>query len=319
MRPRALYRSTKAGASTPATRESAAASVVLSRRSTKAGASTPATPRLAALAARGVSLAQRRPERQPRRHPVDYVTMDEFVDAQRRPERQPRRHSPRGEPAHRVGRRSTKAGASTPATLVRCQRENDARCQRSTKAGASTPATPRQRPAVSTTIGLAQRRPERQPRRHSVLEFCVRIWSAAQRRPERQPRRHSDIERGGGVDECRSTKAGASTPATLEMVPVSTTDPCAAQRRPERQPRRHNLPRMMHSQEHVRSTKAGASTPATHGGELGSNHVEHGRSTKAGASTPATQLNRRGLAHRPARSTKAGASTPATRAWRPRQ
>ena len=108
----------------------------------------------------------------------------------------------------------------------------------------------------------------------------------------------------------RSTKAGASTPAT--PVSPSAHDLVSAQRRPERQPRRH-CPSSVRFPRPVRSTKAGASTPAT----LPPSYREVSspviRSTKAGASTPATPVTRLTGVEGQHRSTKAGASTPATR------
>ena len=157
--------------------------------------------------------------------------------AQRRPERQPRLHlfHARHEPSDEV--RSTKAGASTPATRGRPRRRTDHPGHRSTKAGASTPATllharsMHRKPNAlnegrSVNPGytrklphdrrgarlVAQRRPERQPRLHHG-ENIRQAFADAQRRPERQPRLHP--------------------PRRPERQP-------RAQRRPERQPRRHS-------------------------------------------------------------------------------
>ena len=160
-------RSTKAGASTPATHELLLIRIGILRRSTKAGASTQATRMGSPRVLPDVVSAQRRPERQPRRHePWRGRTKETPRVAQRRPERQPRRHPvslPRlatGPWALNEGRsvnpgdtqdgadmparrsiRSTKAGASTPATPVRGHPELAFGPARSTKAGASTPAT----------------------------------------------------------------------------------------------------------------------------------------------------------------------------------
>ena len=88
------------------------------------------------------------------------------LSAQRRPERQPRRHTPSGRRGGELAEALNEGRSVNPGdTQAAARGVHDDRA-RSTKAGASTPATPRQRPAVSTTIGLAQRRPERQPRRH---------------------------------------------------------------------------------------------------------------------------------------------------------
>ncbi len=93
-------------------------------------------------AATGVFGAQRRPERQPRRHPTHASAASCSKPAQRRPERQPRRHPLSLPHARRRCRRSTKAGASTPATPGRASHDAGRWRARSTKAGASTPATP---------------------------------------------------------------------------------------------------------------------------------------------------------------------------------
>ena len=133
--------------------------------------------------------------------------------AQRRPERQPRRHEFVRVLEHPAHQRSTKAGASTPATHLDPRRLAPV-SSRSTKAGASTPAT-----------------------------------------------------QGSGAQACRrrlrSTKAGASTPATLDTMSCSDFGFMNAQRRPERQPRLHVLGRRGGRRPDARSTKAGASTPAT--------------------------------------------------------
>ena len=90
------------------------------------------------------------------------------------------------------GARSTKAGASTPATRRCFWWTRFATRHRSTKAGASTPATP------------------------PVYGSAAALCSTAQRRPERQPRRHRRGRGEGDGIHPRSTKAGASTPATRE-------------------------------------------------------------------------------------------------------
>ena len=162
--------------------------------------------------------------------------------AQRRPERQPRLHlfHARHEPSDEV--RSTKAGASTPATRGRPRRRTDHPGHRSTKAGASTPATPSSRPQHAQKTQRAQRRPERQPRLHP---------QAAARSPRCAG---SSLNEGRSVNPgytrhgenirrsvCRrSTKAGASTPATPATNAATGTVRPGAQRRPERQPRRHS-------------------------------------------------------------------------------
>ena len=147
----------------------------------------------------------------------------------------------------------------------------------------------------------------------------------------------------GGLCRPRSTKAGASTPATPWEVPAARVA-----RGPLNEGRSVNPgytpgQRVHFRRDHVRSTKAGASTPATH--PVSWTHVcaTRPRSTKAGASTPATRSPRwgprrsipalnegrsvnpgytrdafGGVAQINGRSTKAGASTPATQAARRR-
>ncbi len=161
------------------------------------------------------------------------------TSAQRRPERQLRRHSPTA---------YSTASAHSPLNEGRSVNSGDTpnlaeqvalAVGRSTKAGASTPATPFGVPSMKSDSGPAQRRPERQLRRHQLipLYMYVKVYGA-QRRPERQLRRHVTLGPGPVGERGRSTKAGASTPATLKTVGfagvVST-----AQRRPERQLRRH--------------------------------------------------------------------------------
>ena len=108
--------------------------------------------------------AQRRPERQPRRHSTMIGHGSCTICAQRRPERQPRRH-------------------------------------------------PRQKVCIHCAT-VAQRRPERQPRRHLWALGRLNSEVRAQRRPERQPRRHVAADASCELHRARSTKAGASTPAT---------------------------------------------------------------------------------------------------------
>ena len=118
-------------------------------RSTKAGASTPATPRRERAVVFACQTAQRRPERQPRLHDTTIrFQHGHAINAQRRPERQPRLHVPvLSRPMQRL-HRSTKAGASlnegrsvNPGDTCRGSRNRRKNSERSTKAGASTPAT----------------------------------------------------------------------------------------------------------------------------------------------------------------------------------
>ena len=234
-------RSTKAGASTPATREPVAQVHPLVVRSTKAGASTPAT------------LQCERPHLQ-------------------------------------AVVRSTKAGASTPATRARVGRVGQAE-DRSTKAGASTPAT-LAGGEVGQRFDTAQRRPGHQPRRHAKTAAGSLAGGGALNEgrginpgdtpslPPARPRTITTLNEGRGINPgdthtqeevClhharRSTKAGASTPATL--VSGNAADAArkaGAQRRPGHQPRRHQRLEQRRRAVERRSTKAGASTPATLG------------------------------------------------------
>ena len=360
---RAQARSTKAGARTPATPGTAGRALQGARRSTKAGARTPATRRWSAGSARpGGALnegrganpgdtgdltagpsqrlrAQRRPGREPRRHTPSAAATCCSSPAQRRPGREPRRHLPARMQDRALGRRrSTKAGARTPATrcrpperLRRAEPLNEGRGanpgdtrlfrvarlrhrRRSTKAGARTPATQVHHRLLPPAHCAAQRRPGREPRRHgpdgSKSITCSRL---AQRRPGREPRRHPAARpswcRGPGpLNEGRGANPGDT-------------------RRAARSPRSRS----------TRSTKAGARTPATPadalmkdgwlcpaqrrpGREPRRHRLIHrdaqqlgDRSTKAGARTPATRDRpRAGDRDRGDRSTKAGARTPAT-------
>ena len=168
--------------------------------------------------------------------------------------------------------RSTKAGASAPATLGLAGAVPDRAHARSTKAGASAPATPPEQ--AKRTVLDGHRRPLNEGRGVSpgdtgdIGGAKIRVQYHAQRRPGRQPRRHSrrrSLQLAGAPE--RSTKAGASAPCdtfrrqacNLAELPhplnegrgVSpgdtssgrTSESCrrrsGAQRRPGRQPRRH--------------------------------------------------------------------------------
>ena len=188
-------------------------------------------------------------------------------------------------------RRSTKAGAQTPATRHN-QRSAVSVHERSTKAGAQTPATPEADSSVASSSQIAQRRPEHKLRRHPLC-LCVREH----------------------IDEGRSTKAGAQTPATPVVTARSLIMPFSRSTKAGAQ-----TPATLLESENVdvgfflRSTKAGAQTPAT--------HLLHSRAPHVAVIAqrrPEHKLRR----HRPSkptlqpgghRSTKAGAQTPATRA-----
>ena len=150
-RAHARPRSTKAGASAPATPEDRTCyyNPLRRRRSTKAGASAPATParmrscdpRLCASAlneGRGISPGDTH------RPPIRTRSVS-VAHAQRRPGHQPRRHAQR--PARRYARVScstlNEGRGISPGDTYRAFTAGDiVRCLRSTKAGASAPATP---------------------------------------------------------------------------------------------------------------------------------------------------------------------------------
>ena len=213
-------------------------------------------------------------------------------------------------------RRSTKAGAETPATVGELERE------------------------VLGGSGHAQRRPGPKPRRQRPVRSHPANILAAQRRPGPKPRRQGPGRRSGaGASLARSTKAGAETPATAARVSSSSatrgyrstkagaetpaTDaglPVVIQGAPRalnegrgRNPGDSRSPAQRRGDRRPRSTKAGAETPATGDVAAAVDDERPGRSTKAGAETPATAayLERYG-APSEERSTKAGAETPAT-------
>ena len=192
----------------------------------------------------------------------------------------------RASPSSAYQLRSTKAGARTPATpglaesaLADAATLNEGRganpgytrdsprdcetSERSTKAGARTPATLVGADGADHRLP-AQRRPGREPRRHSGPPSSIQPWGrtlnegrganpgdtlrraglsgkpvGAQRRPGREPRRHGDRLRVPLLPLPRSTKAGARTPATLRGRTGDDAIPIDAQRRPGREPRRH--------------------------------------------------------------------------------
>ena len=199
-------------------RESAGAGVWRGFRSTKAGASTPATHAARAGNSPAHMCAQRRPGHQPRRHTVDRVTVHETDNAQRRPGHQPRRHVQGDRRAAAVVERSTKAGASTPATpaelpqrrtgLKRAQRRPGHQPRRHAGTGRQArgsdaalnegrginPGDTPSHTANSSPFRIAQRRPGHQPRRHPAPpENCTSGTTSAQRRPGHQPRRHRSL------------------------------------------------------------------------------------------------------------------------------
>ena len=233
-------------------------------------------------------IAQRRPGREPRRHPdirrqparapttlnegrganpgdtsAFMATIARPGFAQRRPGREPRRHFGRQRQGlAAVVDRSTKAGARTPATLANRSRFRDAFEPLNEGRGANPGDTPPWRCSC--------------PRRRTLNE------GRGANPGDTTPGHHRGMAR-----RLRSTKAGARTPATRGGPIAVATAIAPAQRRPGREPRRHRLRRDSRRRGPRRSTKAGARTPATHPGAVGVG-LHRDRSTKAGARTPAT-------------------------------
>ena len=263
--------------------------------------------------------------------------------AQRRPERQPRLHFLWRVEASEQVRRSTKAGASTPATHVGRWHPGHTR-RRSTKAGASTPATPDQSADRCRVPDSLNEGRSVNPGYTYPPWYDMQNCHCAQRRPERQPRLHLQaVHVQVHRHVRRSTKAGASTPATRlstmsglsnvvaialnegrSVNPGYTWPPSelimqnchCAQRRPERQPRLHLQARPRPGASSCASLNEGRSVNPgyTRDIDLHVRQPRQSRSTKAGASTPATRIPRStAWTCRLHRSTKAGASTPATR------
>ena len=134
-------------------------------RSTKAGARTPATPGPVGSRSPCCPSAQRRPGREPRRH------------VQRRRGRQRRTSLNEGRGANpgdthyyrfrfRLRFRAQRRPGREPRRHIGNDGESSEGCRRSTKAGARTPATPPPVRVTSESSESAQRRPGREPRRH---------------------------------------------------------------------------------------------------------------------------------------------------------
>ena len=260
-------RSTKAGASTPATPGRGPAGRPRQPRSTKAGASTPATPDLRELLVDLVDSAQRRPERQPRRHKRRWIgntpeptTLNEGRSVN------PGDTCREANPNRNQCLRSTKAGASTPATPGTGWCRNAPRASPLNEGRSVNPGDTAGTDAVFSDVGTdAQRRPERQPRRHCPPASCTTSLTPALNEGRSvNPGDTAAFRAGVLIETRRSTKAGASTPATRATIgasgarqktlnegrsvnPGDTRRSCSAaaltatnaQRRPERQPRRH--------------------------------------------------------------------------------
>ena len=193
------------------------------------------------------------------------------------------------------------------------------RRRRSTKAGAETPATPASDVTMYSSDEPAQRRPGPRPRRHrSLVNQTSARFSDAQRRPGPRPRRHWQSPSPHLTNCTRSTKAGAETPATHlwstlhsmrnDRSTKAGAETPATRRRPAR-PRRSpgtlnegrgrdpgdtgNFGRGRRRLQD-RSTKAGAETPAT----LAASAGRSGRSLRAlnegRGRDPGDTANRRG-------------------------
>ena len=308
-------------------------------RSTKAGARTPATPARRSWSVREPSAlnegrgthpgdtsgraqvprrfrrssdAQRRPGHAPRRHATTLRPASIFRIAQRRPGHAPRRHAPDVPDVHPTqGARSTKAGARTPATPGlpgapyagsfalnegRGTHPGDTwrrpgpfgRLRRPLNEGRGThPGDTHSSIAIASTPILAQRRPGHAPRRHVYYKFSGFQVFGAQRRPGHAPRRHPVVpriirDRGGALNEGRGTHPGDTPPPGGE-----TQRLCVAQRRPGHAPRRHSRSVTL------TTTRCGAQrrpghAPRRHPPGGAGRSADRGRSTKAGARTPAT-------------------------------
>ena len=208
-----LPRSTKAGARTPATRRRRPRPGPSSSRSTKAGARTPATHARRTGRWAIPRIAQRRPGREPRRHMCcSVVVISHLLRSTKAGARTPAT-PPRSRDRARCYARSTKAGARTPATPRRQQRQAQ-RPVRSTKAGARTPATHARAHRRDGGVVRSTKAGARTPATLAGLGRTSSLSLPAQRRPGREPRRHSGCFGARGRRRSRSTKAGARTPAT---------------------------------------------------------------------------------------------------------
>ena len=239
-----------------------------------------------------VLLAQRRPGPKPRRQPsASASTRSRAMRAQRRPGPKPRRQFVTGAPSitggnpaqrrpgpkprrqrvrrglrvfHRV-RRSTKAGAETPATVptpattismvgISAQRRPGPKPRRqagdrvpesglcggrSTKAGAETPATATPFRAVLAGVTTAQRRPGPKPRRQPPLS--APCWPGSPPLNEGRGRNPGDSPRSPSRCSAISTPLNEGRGRNPGDRPVSTHDRSRsrdAQRRPGPKPRR---------------------------------------------------------------------------------
>ena len=208
--------------------------------------------------------AQRRPGREPRRHarrptgptpparslnegrganPGDtvhaFINSASSGDAQRRPGREPRRHVDDVLHSPRRDRRSTKAGARTPAT--RPGRPPPSPCRGPLNEGRG--ANP------GDTRGRA----------YSWARSRGALNEGRGANPGDTPTRAAPRRPGPALNEGRGANPGDTRRGVRARV-----DGLHAQRRPGREPRRHATRGGADEEVVARSTKAGARTPATH-------------------------------------------------------
>ena len=225
---------------------------------------------------------------------------------------------------------------SNPSDTGRARRGAHTRPRRSTKAGARTPATRVVPSATRCAPDHAQRSPGLEPQRHPPCSpTCSRSSRSLNEgrgsNPSDTPARRGSRESPPSLNEVRGSNPSDTSPHTLAARSAHPLNegrgsnpsdtgvlgqhqhgPAIAQRRPGLEPQRHRGPGSASARAGHRSTKAGARTPATPRA-LPAAASRRARSTKAGARTPATPLRGGREPDRAPRSTKAGARTPATR------
>ncbi len=216
------------------------------RRSTKAGASAPATPFDPRRVPYHAGRAQRRPGRQPQRHPrvrpAEEVRLTVALN-------EGRGVSPSDTPGG-----PPRAGPRCPSLNEgRGVSPSDTREKRDQGGGWAVIAQrrPGRQPQRHRTVPLlssrdaafAQRRPGRQPQRHMMKQVeKTGVGYDAQRRPGRQPQRHSRCRtRRSGIRRSAQRRPGRQ-PQRHPRDPVRVEGPGLAQRRPGRQPQRHVEP-----------------------------------------------------------------------------
>ena len=176
--------------------------------------------------------------------------------AQRRPGREPRRHRDHIAADGNRAFRSTKAGAGTPATPSPSRRGCGMLTALNEGRGVNPGDTVTTSP-LTATVHSAQRRPGREPRRHTVSPANQMTACAAQRRPGREPRRHFiPAPRNTGLTSAQ--RRPGREPRRHGEDPLRGLQNGLAQRRPGREPRRHPAGVMILISPMRRSTKAGA-------------------------------------------------------------